>query len=97
MVQMFSLINILNCLPPLTFVPEHICMRLTILTGSKNNHKTKVGETLQWPVGSRHAPHTVLSFPKMLIALTTTYMGREEEGASAIKKGLRVKRASYYH
>ena len=56
MVQMFSLINILNCLPPLIFVLKHICMRLTILTSSKNNHKIKVAETLWWPVGSRHAP-----------------------------------------
>ena len=85
MVQMFSLINILNCLPHLIFVPKHICTRLTILTGSKNNHKIKVAETLQWPVGSQHAPlaldckYTILSFPKMLIALTTC-MGREEEG-----------------
>ena len=39
---MFSLINILNCLLPLIFVPKHICTRLTILTGSKNNHKIKV-------------------------------------------------------
>ena len=52
MVQMFSLINILNCLPPLIFVPKHICTRLTILTGSKSNHKIKVAETLLWPVGS---------------------------------------------
>ena len=29
---------------------------ITILTGSKNNHKIKVAETLQWPVGSWHAP-----------------------------------------
>ena len=50
------LINILNCLPPLIFVLKHICMRLTTLTGSKNNHKIKVTETLWWPVGSPHAP-----------------------------------------
>ena len=56
MVQMFSLINILNCLPPLIFVPKHICRRLTILTGSKNSHKIKVAEALQWPVDSHHAP-----------------------------------------
>ena len=56
MVQMFSLINILNCLPPPIFVPKHICTRLTILTGSKNNHKIKVAETLWRPVGSQHAP-----------------------------------------
>ena len=56
MVQMFSLINILNCLPPLIFVLKHICTRLTTLTSSKNNHKIKVAETLQWPVGSQHAP-----------------------------------------
>ena len=56
MVKMFSLINILNCLPPLMFVPKHICTRLTILTGSENNHKTKVAETLSWPFGSWHVP-----------------------------------------
>ena len=56
MVQMFSFINILNCLPPLIFVLKHICTRLTILTSSKNNHKIKVDETLQWPVGSLYAP-----------------------------------------
>ena len=56
MVQMFSPINILNCLSPLILVPKHICTRLTILTGSKNNHKIKVAETLWWPVGSWHAP-----------------------------------------
>ena len=50
---MFSLINILNCLLPLIFVPKHICTRLI---GSKNNHEIKVAETLQWPVGSWHAP-----------------------------------------
>ena len=55
MVQMFSLTNIVNCLPPLIFVLKHICTRLTILTGSKNNHKIKVAETFKWPVGSRHA------------------------------------------
>ena len=46
----------LNCLPPLIFVLKHICTRLTILTSSKNNHKIKVAETLQWPVGSQHVP-----------------------------------------
>ena len=51
-----SLINILNCLPHLIFVPKHICTRLTILTSSKNNHKIKVAETLQRPVGNEHAP-----------------------------------------
>ena len=55
MVQMFSLINILNCLPPYIFVLKHMCTRLTILTSSKNNHKIKVAETLKWPVGSQHA------------------------------------------
>ena len=44
MVQMFSLINILNCLPPLIFVPKQIYTRLTILTGSEKNHKIKVAE-----------------------------------------------------
>ena len=83
MVQMFSLINILNCLPPLIFVPKHICTRLTILTSSKHNHKIKVAETCsgQLAVGMHplDCKYTILSFPKMLIALTTC-MGREEEG-----------------
>ena len=39
----FHFKKILNCLPPLIFVPKHICTRLTILTGSKNNH-TKCDE-----------------------------------------------------
>ena len=85
MVQMFSLINILNCLPPIVFVPKHICTRLTILTSSKNNHKIKVAELRggQLAVGSRHAPlglqiyYFIIS--KMLITLTTC-MGREGEG-----------------
>ena len=81
MVQMFSLINILNCLPPLIFVPKHICTRLTVLTCSKNNHKIKVAETLLWPVGMHplDCKYTILSFLKMLITLITC-MGREEEG-----------------
>ena len=37
-------------------------MRLTILTGSKNNHKIKVTETLSWPVESRHAPLGLLIY-----------------------------------
>ena len=56
MVQLFSLINILNCLPPLMLIPKHIYTRLTILTGSKNSHNIKVAEMLWWPVGSQHAP-----------------------------------------
>ena len=28
------------------FVTKHMCTRLTILAGSKNNHKIKVAETL---------------------------------------------------
>ena len=50
LVEMFLLKNIE--LP----APKHICMRLTILTGSKNSYNIKVAETLKWPVGSRHAP-----------------------------------------
>ena len=44
---MFSLISILNCLPPL------IPTRLTILTGSENNRKIKIAETGQLAVGIR--------------------------------------------
>ena len=29
---------------------------ITMLTGSKNNHKIKIAETLWWLVSSRHSP-----------------------------------------
>ena len=88
MVQMLSLINILNCLPPLIFVLKHICMRLIILTSSKNNHNIKLCSG-QLAVGMHplDCKYTILSFPKMLIALTTC-MGRGERG-SVEKEGAR--------
>ena len=89
MVQMFSLINILNCLPPLIFVLKHICTRLTILTSSKNNHKIKVVETFsgQLAVGMHplDCKYTILSFPKMLITLTTC-IGRGDRGEGGVLK-----------
>ena len=41
--QMFSLINILNCLPPLlaVCVLKHVCTRLIILTANENSNKIK--------------------------------------------------------
>ena len=53
---MFSLINILNFLPPLSAlcVLKHVCTRLIILTGGKNNHKINIAESGQLAVGSRH-------------------------------------------
>ena len=47
--------NILNCLPPLLAlcVLLHVCMRLIILTGSKNNNKIKIAEM---KVASWHPP-----------------------------------------
>ena len=45
----------MNCLPPLICDLKQVPTRLTILTGSKNNHKIKIAETLKWPVGSRHS------------------------------------------
>ena len=99
MVQMFSLINILNCLPPLIFVPKHICMRLTTLTSSKNNHKIKVAETLQWAVGSWHAP-LGLQIYYFVISENADHIdypyGEGGRGESAVKEGERVKRASHY-
>ena len=76
MVQMFSLINILNCLPPLLTlcILKHVRMRLTILTGGgKSNHKIKIAETGQLAVSilPLDCKYTFLSFPKMLTALTT--------------------------
>ena len=76
MVQMFY---ILNCLPPLIFVLKHICTRLTILTGSKNNHKWLKLCSGQLAVGMHplDCKYTILSFPTMLLALTNC-MGRRE-------------------
>ena len=59
---LFSLINILNCLPPLlaSYLVQcflkHLCTRLTILTSSflsLPNHKIKIAETGQLAVGIR--------------------------------------------
>ena len=103
MVQMLSLINILNCLPCLIFVPKHICTRLTILTGSKNNHKIKVAETLQWPVGSQHAPLGLqiyyFTISKNADSIDYQY-GEGGRRGSAVKEAARVKRAiiiSHYY
>ena len=100
MVQMFSFINILNCLPPLIFVPKQICTRLTILTSSKNNHKIKVAETLLWPVGSWHAPLGLqiycLNISENADHIDCPY-GEGGRGGSAVKEGVRVKWASHYY
>ena len=89
MVQTFSLKNILNCLNPLIFVLKHICTRLTILTGSENNHKIKVAELCsgQLAVGMHllDCKYTVLSFLKMLITLTTC-MGSVGGGEGGVFK-----------
>ena len=48
-----------NYLPPLLAlcVLKHLCTRLIILTGCKNNHKIKIGvASWQSAVGSRHSP-----------------------------------------
>ena len=103
MVQMFSLINILNYLSHLIFVPKHICMRLTILTGSKNNHKIKVAETLQWPVGSQHASLELQIYYFIISenADCIDYLyGEGGRGGSAVKEVARVKQAiiiSHYY
>ena len=100
MVQMFSLINILNCLPPLIFAPKHICTRLTILTSSINNHTIKVAETLWWPFGSQHA-HLGLQIYYFIISENADCIdylyGEGRRGGSAVKEGARVKWASHYY
>ena len=59
MVQMFSLINILNCLPPLICVLKHLPTRLTILTGSKNNitRRSSLGVQIYFFIISENADH----------------------------------------
>ena len=101
---MFSLINTLNCLLSLIFVLKHICTRLTILTRSKNNHKIKVAETLQWPVGSQHAP-LGLQIYYFIISKNADHIdnlygewgvGSGERG-SVEKEGERVKWVCHYY
>ena len=87
-------------MPPLIFVLKHICTRLTILTGSKNNHKIKVAETLQWLVGSRHLPlglqiyYFIISENADRIDNLYVEGGR---GGIVVKEGVRVKQASHYY
>ena len=79
MVQMFSHINTLNCLPP----PIHLCVlkhvrtRLIILTSDKNNHKIKVAEIGQLAVGIRllDCKHTFII--SEILSTLTTCKGRE--------------------
>ena len=95
MVQMFSIINILNCLPPLIFVLKHICTRLTILTSSKKQSQDK---TLYWPVGSQHAP-LGLQINYFIISKNADhidYLYGEGERGSVKKEGVRIKWASNY-
>ena len=90
MAQMFPFINILNCLSPPICVLKHIRMRLTFLTGCKNNQKIKTAETGQLAVGIRplDCKHTFLSFPKMLTALTTC-TGRDGGGGEKEHTGVK--------
>ena len=105
MVQMFLLINILNCLP-LIFVLKHTCTRLTILISSKNNHKIKVAETLLWPVGSQHSPLGLQIYYFIISenADRIDYLygergggGGEGRGRNVEKEGVTVKQANYYY
>ena len=65
----------IELLPPLIFVLKHICTRLTILTSSK-----LCSGQLAVSMHPLDCKYSILSFPKMLIALTTC-MGRRERGA----------------
>ena len=91
MVQMFILINMLNCLPPLLAlcVHKHVPSRLIILIGRKNNHKIKIAGTDQLAVGIRPlgCKYTFLSFPKTLTALRTC-MGQGVKRRVREKNGL---------
>ena len=66
-----------NCLPPLLAlcVLKHVCTRLIILTGCKNNHKIKIDVASRQSAFTPSTANTFLSSPKMLIALTAC-MGR---------------------
>ena len=81
-------------------IPKHICTRLTILTGSKNSHNIKVAETLWWPVGSQHAP-LGLQIYYFIISKNADHIdylfGEGRRRGSAVKEGVRVKRASHYY
>ena len=74
-------------------------MRLTILTGSKNNHKMKVAETLQWPVGSQHEPLGMQIY-YFIISKNADHIdylyGEGGRGGSVGKEGARVKQASHH-
>ena len=77
---------------------KHVRTRLTILTGSKNNHKIKIAEALYSGQLAVSIPpldckHTFSSFPEMLTAFTTaTGMVKGREG-KVLKRRLR---ASHY-
>ena len=97
-VQMFSLINILNCLPPLIFVLKRICTRLTILTGSKNNHKIKLCSG-QLAVGMHLLDCKYIlfyHFRKCWSHWLPVWGGGRRERGSVEKEGVRIKRASHY-
>ena len=73
-------------------VLKHVCARLIILTGGKNNHKIKIAVvSWQLAVGSRHTPLRLqiyfLSFPKMLIALTADRIDCLYGEGGGVRKG----------
>ena len=75
-------------------------MRLTILTGSKNNHNIKVAETLLCKVGSWHAPLGLQIYYFIISknADRIDYLyGEGGRGGSAVKKDVRVKWTSHYY
>ena len=82
-----------NCLPPLLAlcVLKHVCTRLIILTGSKNNHKIKIA-VASWQSAFGIHPFDC-EYTTILIALTA-YMGRE---GVCEKMGPVVKWANRYY
>ena len=98
---MFSLINILNCLPPLLALYvfsnlKHLRTRLIILTSGTQD------KISLWKLANREsafapwtAKYTFLSFPKMLTTLTTAMWGGG--GGGFEKEGTGVKWASHYY
>ena len=87
--------NTLNCLPPLIFVAKQIYTRLTILTGSKNNHKIKVVASWQSAATPWTANTPFYHFRKCRSHWQPVWGGKER--GSVVKECARVKWASHYH
>ena len=85
MIQMFSLINILNCLPPpFSIIPCSVCSEPRTYTDPqffyyyKNNHKINIALTVD--IRALDCKYIFLSFLKTMTALTMGGGGGGERG-----------------